>query len=317
MAYMGLGVWAMSAQQIIYNIVLMLVLFITVKWKPRIILNKNRIKVLFTFGWKILLSGLIDTIWMNVYGLVIGKRFSQTELGGYNRGEQFPKLIAYNLSSSLQSVMLPAFSSIQHDKIKLKDMMKQSIRISSFFVFPMMAGLIAVAEPLVSLLLTDKWLFCVPYMRIMCISYAVWPIHVTNLQVMNAMGRSDIFLKLEIIKKLIGIVVLIFSLRYGIIIMLLLKVLNEIFCTFVNVYPNKKLINYGIGEQYRDMLAPICLSVVMGFITISVIKLNLGSAESLFIQLLVGSIVYALLSWMFNRKTFNTIFNIIKKPSAD
>ena len=200
MAYRGLGVWAMVGQQISYYISLMVVLFLTVSWKPGLCFGFDRIQTMFAFGWKLLCASLLDTVFNNLYGLLIGKIYNEELLGSYNRGEQFPKLIATNLGAAIQAVLLPAFSACQDDRDKVREMVRRAIRLSSFAVIPMLMGLFAVADTLVLALLGEKWLICVPFLRIMCVSYCFWPIHITNLQAINAVGRSDIFLKLELVK---------------------------------------------------------------------------------------------------------------------
>ena len=312
MAYVGFGVWAMAALQIVYYIALMLTLLVVVKWKPSFSYSRDRLKMLFSFGWKMLVSGLIDTIWTNLYSLVIGKKFSSRELGGYNRAEQFPKLIASNLSSAIQSVMLPVFSKSQDYIDNLRAMAKQSIKLSAFAVFPMMAGLVAISKPLVYVLLTDKWAFCIPYLRILCIGYALWPVHITNLQIMNSLGRSDMFLKAEIIKKLIGIVILIYSIKYGIAIMLILKTADEFICSIVNGLPNKRLIGYGILEQYKDMLRPAVCAVIMGICVYTISFAGLSDAFTLVLQIAVGVVVYAVVSAAFNREEILYIIEICR-----
>ncbi len=312
MAYMGFGVWAMAMQQIVYYIALMMALLVVVEWKPNLNYSRDRLGALFSFGWKMLVSGLIDTIWTNVYSLVIGKKFSSRELGGYNRAEQFPKLIASNLSSAIQSVMLPVFSKSQDYIDNLRTMAKQSIRLSAFVVFPMMAGLIAISKPLVYVLLTSKWAFCIPYLRILCIGYALWPVHITNLQIMNSLGRSDMFLKAEIIKKLIGIVILVYSIKYGIAIMLILKTIDEFICSIVNGLPNKRLIGYGILEQYKDMLRPAVCAALMGACVYAISLAGLGDAATLVIQIGVGVALYAVVSAVFNREEILYIAEICK-----
>ena len=263
LALRGFGVWAMAAQQIVYYITLMCVLFILLDWRPGRTFRGQRLRNLFSFGWKILASGLIDTIWMNVYGLVIGRRYSPADLGIYSRGEQFPKLVATNLSAAVQAVMLPAYASRQEDPEALRSMLRQSLRMSAFVMFPMMAGLAAVSRPLVLVLLTEKWAAAAPYLAIMCLAYAIYPIHENNLQVINAMGRSDLFLRLEILKKAIGIVVLLLSLPYGILPMLCLKVLDEYLCSFINAWPNRRLIQYGPLRQWKDLLPSAAASLLM------------------------------------------------------
>ena len=183
----------------------------TVQWKPRFVCDIARIKVLFSFGWKLLLASLIDTLYQDLQSLVIGRKYDSSTLGFFNRGKQFPQFLIGAINGAVQSVMLPAMSKEQDRKENVKGIMRRSIIMSAFVVFPMMAGLAAVAEPMVKVLLTDKWLPCVPFLRIFCFSFAFWPVHTCNLQALNATGRSDVFLKLEIIKKSYGIITLIIA----------------------------------------------------------------------------------------------------------
>ena len=310
LAMKGFGVWAMATQQMVYYFSLMAVMFFTIKWYPRIVFRTGRLKKLFSFGWKILVSGLIDAVWQNIYGLIIGKKYSSADLGAYNRGEQFPKIIATNLSAAIQSVMLPAYSREQDDPDTLRRMASRSIRLSAFVIFPMMAGLAAVARPLVVLLLTEKWMVAVPYLVLLAVSYGVYPIHIINLQVMNAMGRSDLFLKLEIIKKAIGVVILLLSISLGIWPMLILKVFDEYLCTIINAAPNKKLIGYGPMSQWKEVLPTLIISILMGAGVWSIQLLDMPVMITLVIQVTAGTIIYIALSWLFNREPLQYIFGL-------
>lgn len=311
LAMRGFGVWAMAAQQIVYYFSLMLVMFITLRWYPGIIIHTGRLRQLFSFGWKILVSGIIDAVWQNIYGLIIGKKYSSADLGAYNRGEQFPKIIATNLSTAIQSVMLPAYSKKQDDPGTLRRMASRSIRLSAFVIFPMMAGLAAVAKPLVILLLTEKWIVAAPYLVLLAISYGVYPIHIINLQVMNAMGRSDLFLKLEIIKKAIGVVILLLSISLGIWPMLILKVADEYLCTIINAAPNKKLIGYGPMSQWKEVLPTLIISVIMGVGVWSLELLGMSVMITIIIQVAAGTVLYIGLSWLFNREPLQYIFGLV------
>ena len=311
LAMKGFGVWAMAAQQIVYYFSLMAVMLVTLRWYPRVIIHTGRLRQLFSFGWKILVSGLIDAVWQNIYGLIIGKKYSSADLGAYNRGEQFPKIIATNLSTAIQSVMLPAYSKKQDDPGTLRRMASRSIRLSAFVIFPMMAGLAAVARPLVILLLTEKWIVAAPYLVLLAVSYAVYPIHIINLQVMNAMGRSDLFLKLEIIKKAIGVVILLLSLSLGIWPMLILKVFDEYLCTIINAAPNKKLIGYGPMSQWKEVLPSLIISVIMGSGVWSLQLLGLSEVVTIIIQIAAGAVTYTALSWLFNREPLQYIFGLV------
>lgn len=309
MAFRGYGVWALAMQQFFYSFFLMASLSVLVTWRPRLLFSVQKARELFSYGWKILCSGLIDTIFTNVYGLVIGKIYNPAMMGQYSRGNQFPALIANNLGAAIQSVMLPAFSACQDDREKVKNMVRRSIVTSSYLVFPMMAGLMAVAEPMVKLLLTDRYLPCVPMLRLLCIAYATWPLHVANLQAINALGRSEIFLKLEIIKKAVSVTALIISIPFGIYTMVALRAVTDFICTFINAHPNKKLLNYSFYEQWKDVTPSLLISAAMGIAVYGVQYIIEGTLLTLIVQILVGILVYAGLSWLFRLEAFLYLLN--------
>lgn len=315
MAYRGYGVWAMVGQQLAYYLALMLVLFTTVSWKPERLFSAARISGMFAFGWKLLCASLLDTIFNNLYGLLIGKIYNEEMLGSYNRGEQFPKLIATNLGAAIQAVLLPAFSARQDRQGEVKRMMRRAISLSSFVVLPMLLGLFAVADTLVLALLGEQWLICVPFLRIMCISYCFWPIHITNLQAINAMGRSDVFLKLEIIKKTLSVVVLLAGMRYNVIILVSLKAFQDFLCTFVNAAPNKKLLDYSIAEQWRDMLPAVILSVVM-MAAVMAGAGRLGDLNvwvRLLLEIVFGGLLYVGMAAVLRIESFTYLIDAIRK----
>ncbi len=315
MAFRGWGVWAMVGQQIVYYVSLMAVLFVTVSWKPRRLFSMNRIGGMFSFGWKLLCASLLDTIFNNLYGLLIGKIYNEELLGSYNRGEQFPKLIAGNLGAAIQAVLLPAFSARQENMDQVRHMARRAIRISSFAVLPMLLGLFGVADTLVCALLGDKWLVCVPFLRIMCIAYCFWPIHITNLQAINAMGRSDIFLKLEIVKKTLSLLALIIGMNYSVYVMVGLKAFQDFLCTFINGAPNRRLLKYSIFRQWMDVMPPAVLSFVM--CAVVMILGSVMAAVSVWIRLLVqiaaGIFVYVFLAWAFKMESFRYLLRLVKE----
>lgn len=265
-AYLGFGIWSLVAQQLSNAFLICVIMWFTVKWRPSLSFSFERWKGLFSFGWKLLCSALLDTFYRNIRDLVIGKLFTPADLGFYNRGDQFPKIIIANINSSIQSVLLPSLSTVQDDRIRLKSLARRSIKTSSFLILPMMTGLAAVAKPLTLVVLGEKWLPAVPFIQICCFSYAFWPIHTTNLSAINAVGRSDVFLKLEIIKKCYGLAVLVLAIwlfRSPIGIAMSAAITAPL-GSFVNAYPNKKLLNYGFVEQMKDFVPSLLLSLVMG-----------------------------------------------------
>lgn len=313
LAYLGYGPWALVWQQLSNSIAITIILWFTSGWRPKLMLSIKRVKSLFSYGWKILCSSLLDTVYRNLYNLVIGRFYSSATLGNYNKGEQFPKLIAVNVDGAISSVMLPAFSKEQENKEKVKKMVRRSIVTSSLLLLPMMFGLAAVAETAVRVLLTDNWLGCVPYMQLLCIVYALYPIHTANLQSIKAMGKSDYFLKLEVIKKIIGIIVLVITVPFGVYIMTLGQVGVAILSTFINSFPNRKLLNYHYKEQIKDILPSLLLSLVMFVVVYPMNFLNINIYLLLIMQILIGAAVYIGLSYSFKLESLEYLIKCFKE----
>ena len=316
LAYLGYGIWALVGQQLMNTFLMCIIMWFTVKWRPQLMFSFIRFKSLFSFGWKLLCSALLDTGYRNVRDLVIGKMFSPADLGFYNRGSQFPKLIIMNINASIQSVLLPSLSTVQDDKPRLKSLARRAIKTSSFLILPMMAGLAAVAKPLTLVILGEKWLPAVPFIQICCFSFAFWPIHTTNLSAINAVGRSDVFLKLEIIKKIYGLTVLalaiwLFRTPIGI---ALSGAITAPLGSFVNAYPNKKLLNYGFGEQMKDFLPSFALSIAMGLgIYILSNFVNLNPFLQLPLLTIIGMCFYLGVAWLLRFESLEYIVNTIKE----
>lgn len=312
MAYKGFGVWALVFQQLVKDFLICVILWFTVKWRPKFIFSFTRIKSLFSFGWKLLVSGLLDTVFRNIYNLIVGRIYNKETLGYFNRGHQFPQIIATNLDGSIQSVMLPTLSSHNDDVIEVKRITRRSISMSAFLLMPCMFGLAAVAEPLVKVLLTDKWLPCVPFLQLACISYAIYPIQTANLTGINALGRSDVFLKLEIIKKIITILNILITVPLGIYAMAIGQVVSSFINSFINAFPNKKLMNYTYFEQWKDLMPSFLCSIVMAICVWALHFIPLSSIILLLLQIVVGIGVYILLCKIFKIETFSYFINTIK-----
>ncbi|NLL02118.1 MAG: lipopolysaccharide biosynthesis protein [Mollicutes bacterium] len=312
-AYMGFGVWALVIQQLINQISITIIMWFTVKWRPKLIFSIKRVTKLFSFGWKLLASSLLNALYVDIRTLIIGRFYTPSVLGYYNRGQQFPKVIVSNISGSIQSVMLPTLSANQDNTKRVKEMMRRAIKTSSFMIFPMMIGMAVVAEPLVKIVLTDKWLPAVPFLQIFCASYALMPIHTANLQAINALGRSDIFLRLEIIKKIIGLIILVISLQFGVYAIALGQVISGIISTFINAYPNKELLFYSYKEQWIDIMPSLLLSIVMGSIVYLFNFLYLQAWKILFLQVALGAIFYIGLSKVLKVENLNYLIATIKE----
>ena len=292
MAYFGFGVWALVAQQIFNATVDTLILWITVKWRPKWMFSWQRLKGLFSFGWKLLASSLLDTVYSDLRQLIIGKMYTKTDLAQYNRGKQLPDLLVNNIDTSINSVLLPAMSQVQDNPERVKNMTRRAMKTSTYVIAPVMMGLAFTAESIVHLILTDKWLPCVPFLRIFCITYMFYPVNTTNLNAIKAMGRSDLFLKLETIKKVIGLIVLLGTMWFGVMAMAYSLLFTSITSQIINSWPNKKLLDYSYPEQIRDILPGILLAVFMGCCVYPVKWIGFSDLLTLFIQVVMGACIF-------------------------
>ena len=312
MAINGMGVWALVAQQL-FNLSLdTIILWITVKWRPKLCFSFKRLKKLFSFGWKLLVSSLIDTVYNNVRQLLIGKLYSSADLAYYNRGKQFPNLIVQNINNSIDSVLLPTMSQEQDNKEKVKNMTRKAIKTSVFIMAPLMMGLAFTSKNVVTLILTEKWLECVPYLCIFCITYMFYPIHSANLNAINAMGRSDLFLKLEIIKKIVGIVLLLVTIKINVLAMALSLLVSSVISQIINSWPNKKLLGYSYIDQLKDILPSIMLAICMGVVVYIIGFIKLPTILSLILQIIVGIIVYIVGVKILKIDTYEYLISVIK-----
>lgn len=315
LAFYGAGLWALVAQSLLSTALPCFVMWMTVRWRPKFVCNIQRVKVLFTFGWKILVSGLLNAMYEDISSLVIGKKYNASMLGYYNRGKQFPQTLIKSINGTVQSVMLPAMSQKQDDPVQVKKLMRKSITLSSFILFSMMAGLAGIAEPLVTLLLTEKWMPCVPFLKIHCLILAFYPIHSCNLQAINAMGRSDIFLKLEVIKKVIGILALIVAVFCfdSAMAIAMTGVFTTFTSSFINAYPNKKLIQYSYLEQLKDIMPSFIAALAMYFVVWLIHTLDFVPVITLLIQIPTGVLFYFLLAKIFKMEALSDIMDIAKR----
>lgn len=312
LAKAGFGVWAIVAQQLSNTTIDTLILWITVKWRPKWMFSRERLKSLLSFGCKMLVSALLDTVYNNLRSLVIGKMYTSSDLAYYNQAKQFPNVIVTNINTSIDSVLLPAMSNVQDDRNHVKNMTRRSIKISTYIMAPLMMGLAFCAEPIVRLVLTDKWLPCVPFLRIFCITYMFYPIHTANLNAIKAMGRSDLFLKLEIAKKIVGLTLLFSTMWFGVMAMAYSLLFTSVLSQIINSWPNRKLLNYGYLDQLKDILPGITLAVGMGFCVNLVALLQLPNAITLIIQIPLGAAVYIIVSAMLHLESYEYLMGLIR-----
>lgn len=311
MAYAGAGVWAIVAQQLSNTTIDTLILWITVKWHPQKEFSWERLKKLLSFGWKMLASSLLDTIYNNLRNLVIGRIYSSADLAYYNQGDKMPSVIVNNINTSIDSVLLPTMANAQDDCTRIKEMTRRAIKMSTYAMAPLMMGLAFCAEPIIRLVLTEKWLPCVPYLRIFCITYMFYPIHTANLNAIKAMGRSDMFLKLEIAKKVVGIFLLILTMNFGVMAMAYSLLVGSVLNQIINSWPNRKLLLYGYTEQIKDILPSILLAVVMSICVYFVEFIHLPTIVVLLLQICMGAIIYIGISALLRFEEFTYIINLI------
>ena len=313
LAYRGAGVWALVAQYLTNTTIDTLILWLTVKWRPILVFSWTRAKTLIEYGWKLLCSSLLSTIYEELRTMIIGKYYTSSDLAFYNQGDKYPKLIINNVNTTISSVLFPAISQVQDDRNKVKQMTRRAIQVSSYIIWPMMVGMAVVAEPFVSLLLTEKWLFCVPYLQIFCLSYGLYPIHTANLEALKAIGRSDLYLKLEVAKKIIGLSILVLCIKGGPIMIAWSVLLSSLSSGIVNATPNTKLLNYSYKEQFWDSFPSLILSAFMAMIIYPISYLAMPDYLILALQIFSGCVVYLFLSIITKQPSFNYLKSIIFK----
>lgn len=313
LAYQGYGIWALVWQGVASSIVRMGLLWLMSKWRPRTGFSKSSFNYLFGYGSKLLASGLLDTIYDNIYPIVIGKFYNPAQLGNYSRALGWAQLPSANITSILQRVTFPVLSAIQDDTLRLQNSYRRLLKLSAFIVFPLMMGLAAMASPLIRVILTAKWDGCVLYLQILCFALMLYPIHAINLNLLQVKGRSDIFLRLEIIKKIIGVVILIITIPLGITAMCLGMVFSSIICLIVNTYYTSRFIDVGLLTQLKDLRIILINSLVMGggiyiltsFIDIEGLKLVMG--------IVIGFLLYFIGSFYFSKAELQEVISLIKK----
>ncbi|MBQ7128651.1 MAG: lipopolysaccharide biosynthesis protein [Clostridia bacterium] len=313
MAFKGYGVWAIITQNLVNKTIDTCILWITVKWRPRLMFSFRRLKGLLSYGWKLLCSSLLDTIYNNIRQLLIGRVYTSESLSFYNRGKQFPEVIIENVVTSIDSVLFPAMSKSQDNKNNVKLITRRSITVSSYIIWPMMMGIASTSNQLVKLILGDNWLPCVPFLCIFCINFAFRPLHAANLNAIKAMGRSDIFLKLEIIKKTAGFILLFLTLYISVYAMAISLLISNVINQVINSWPNRKLLGYTYFEQLKDILPSIVISFLMAVIVYTIGLIKLPLVVLLIIQIFAGIVFYIGFSYLIKDESFYYVFDMIKK----
>jgi teichuronic acid exporter len=297
MAFLGYGVWSLVAKMLLGSIITSLLLWFLNTWRPSLEFNMKSFREMFSFGYKLLFVYLIDTVYKNVYYFIIGKFFSATDLGFYSRADQFSIFPVQNLTIAVQRVSYPVLSTVQDDNARLKEGYRKIIFPTMFISFFMMMGLAAVTKPLILLLLGDKWSPVIVYLQLLCLGTMLFPLGALNLNILNVKGRSDLALKIELIKKAFAVPVIITGIFWGINYMIIGIIINSLIAYYINIFFSGRLINYSVREQITDILPTFLLALLTSGIVYSLtFILKTGNLLMLLIQIVAGIILALTLS---------------------
>lgn len=312
MAYRGYGIWALVVQGLVNNTIDTVLLWITVKWRPRLFFSFKRIKYLFSYGWKLLISSIVYSSYSDIRQLIIGKAYSSNDLAYYNKAYQFPQIMFENTSNALNSVLFPAMAEKQDDKEDIKRVVKRTNTLSSYVVSPIMLGMAVVAEPFISILLGEKWLFAVPYMQVFCLMYAFSAgVASANQNALKAIGKSDLLLVIEVIKCAVDLAILFITMRFGVFAIAVGMAAGTVARTFICAFPAKKYYNYPFLEQLKDIFPNLILNMVMGFCTYMMVYMPLDKYAIFVLQVFAGISLYLLLSVLTKNKDFEYVLGKI------
>lgn len=314
-AYRGYGVWALVIQMLSSSVLRTFLLAMVVGWRPTMPFSRKSFDELFAFGSRLLASSLLNTIYDNIYTLLIGKFYHASSVGVYSRADHFAQFPSSNFTGIIQRVTYPVLSVIQNEDERLKVSYRKLLRLSAFVVFPMMVGLAVLARPMVLLLLTDKWIGVVELLQILCLALLWYPIHAINLNLLQVKGRSDLFLRVEVIKKCIGIIILLATLPAGIVAMCWGRVGASVISLSINMYYTGKLIDVGFAKQIKDILPILLLSVVMGGAVWLISGLFDSDLTALLAGTFAGIVIYMGIAFLFRSKELKYLTETIKQIS--
>lgn len=295
-ALCGMGVWALALQQLLYGFLSMLFMQIILRWRPKPCFEVARVRPLLSMGWKVLLSSLIDQIFVEYRSLFIGKVYSSEKMSFYNRGKQFPNLLVHSINGAIQAVLLPVMSRAQDNKDNLKQIIRRSLVGSSYLVFPLLAGMAVVAPTLISVLLTEKWMPCVIFLQINCIFYATWPLSTSSIQALYSVGKSGTVLKIEVFRKVVDFAVLIVTLRMGIFAIAVGAAAVSVLVMPVYLVPGSRVTGYSVREQVKDVFPILVGTAIMSLSVYFLGFLRIPEWMLLVVQVAAGAVVYFIYS---------------------
>lgn len=315
LAYCGYGVWALVFQQIAGNFLNGILLWILAGWHPTLEFSRDSFRYLWSYGSKILASSLIQQVYDNLYPLVIGKFFSARQLGLYSRAQGFATLPSSNISGILGNVSFPILSKINNDSLRLMRIYRQMIETAAFIIFPLMLGLFAIADPLVKVLLNQQWYDCIIILQLLCCALLWQPISAINLSILKVIGRTDIILKLEIIKRIAGIFSIVCSIPFGIIGMCIGYMILYMFCFILNTIYISKITNTPIRLYFIDIMPPLLASIAMCIIVLSIISFVESNVLAIIVGITIGILCYYLFSLFFLKEQLKYALSFIKNKS--
>lgn len=312
-AFAGMTYWTLVIQALTSSIVSTSLYWVMSNWRPILVFSKQSFHEMFSFGSKLLIQGLINSIYSNIYPIIIGKLFAASTLGNYTRAQSFANFPSVAMTGIMQRVTYPVLCRMQDNEHELAYTYRKFLRLSAFVIFPMMTGLAALSTQFVILTIGEKWLFCALLLQIICFSVMWYPIHAINLNLLQVKGRSDLSLRLEIIKKIVGVAILCISAPFGIVAMCYFHILSSLFCLIINTYYTGKLINFGFIRQMRDLSPTLIISVAMYGLILFVNQM----ITHLWLQVVIGAFIgiafYVVMSFLFNKNEWKTLLSQVKK----
>ena len=307
LAYSGWGVWALVTQQLSSSIISMITVFSQVRWLPSFKFSYDRFKALFSVGIKFMTSSLIGTTFFQLRGYMIGLKYTPADLAFYNRGEGVPNIFVRNIDSTLNGVLFPVFAKLQDDRLAVKRAVRRSIQTSSYLIFPMVLGLAAIADHLVVILYTEKWVACIPFMQVFCISECFTILNTANMQVLRGIGEVNTLLKLELYKNPVMVTILAVTMFISPLAICIGMCIYGIYTMVINAFPNRKFIQYHLKEQLKDISENAILAIIMAVVVFLIGRLNLNLYALVAIQVFIGVLVYVGLSAFFHLESWEYV----------
>lgn len=312
LAYAEFGPWALAVQTTLNSFITMILLWIVTRWVPKLIYSWKSFKEMFSFGAKLLVSGLLDTLYKNIYSLIIGKFYTTADLGYYTKSNTLAQLPAFNLTRIIQRVTYPIMCQISHENDKYRNVFITYLKITVFIIFPISFGLASIASPLVAVLLTEKWMPCVPLLQLLCINYVWHAVQALNLNILQVKGYSNVFLRVEIYKKIIGVLILLATIPFGVFTMCLGMVVNSIVGTVLDICYSARYLTITLWDEIKLIIPTIISSVTMWVVTYLVINSLNNSVVQLIMGTITALLTYLVMSLVIQKETFRILLNLVK-----